>query len=71
MVSFHHIPGERNPSDVLSKHWSHAQIWPTLQPVMFWEGDTGDLLKDEASQEGGASEDAPTAPVEGGPPSLG
>ena len=44
MVHFHHIPGEHNPSDVLSKHWGYAQTWPTLQPVMFWEGDTANLL---------------------------
>ena len=44
MVHFHHIPGEHNPADVLSKHWGYAQIWPTLQPVMFWEGDTANLL---------------------------
>ena len=32
-----------NPSDLLSKHWGHSQIWPMLQPLMFWQGDTADL----------------------------
>ena len=44
MVSFHHIPGQINPADVLSKHWAHSQIWTALQPMMFWSGNTGDLL---------------------------
>ena len=35
MVLFYHIPGVGNPADVLSKHWAHANIWPTLQPILF------------------------------------
>ena len=44
ILDFQHIPGEINPSDILSKHWGYSQIWPTLQPIMFWMGDTADLL---------------------------
>ena len=44
MLSFHHIPGTINPADILSKHWGYSQIWETLQPILFWEGDTADLL---------------------------
>ena len=44
MLSFHHIPGIINPADILSKHWGYSQIWDTLQPILFWEGDTADLL---------------------------
>jgi hypothetical protein len=32
-IGFHHIPGSRNPADVLSKHWSFAMVYspaPTL-----------------------------------------
>ena len=71
MVSFHHIPGDRNPADVLSKHWSHSQIWPTLQPVMFWEGDTADLFKDGGSGETEKDEDTSTQKAEDGPPTQG
>ena len=41
---FYHIPGEINPADILSKHWSHAKIWPQLQPLMFFYGDVLKLL---------------------------
>ena len=44
MVLFHHIPGEINPADILSKHWGYSQIWGQLQPLLFWRGDTSVLL---------------------------
>ena len=44
MVSFHHTPGEINPADILSEHWGHSQVWEQLQPMLFWEGNTRDLL---------------------------
>ena len=40
MVTFHHIPGQHNPADILSKHWAYADVWKLLQPLLFWEGDT-------------------------------
>ena len=44
MVDFHHIPGEINPADILSKHWGYSQVWEQLQPMLFWEGNTEDLF---------------------------
>ena len=41
------IPGEINPSDILSKHWGHAQIWQALQPLLFYQGDTAKIIKEE------------------------
>ena len=45
IIKFIHIPGTINPADILSKHWGHKQIWDILQPILFWEGDTLDLVK--------------------------
>ena len=36
ITRFHHIGGTTNPSDILSKHWAHVDIWDTLRPLMFW-----------------------------------
>jgi hypothetical protein len=47
MLSFNHIPGPINPADILSKHWGYQQVWPTLKPIMFWKGDTADLLEED------------------------
>ena len=43
IISFHHILGSKNPADILSKHWSYADIWKTLRPLLFWEGDTSNI----------------------------
>ncbi|KAL7491253.1 hypothetical protein ACHAWT_000649 [Skeletonema menzelii] len=43
-LRFAHIPGVINPSDVLSKHWAYQTVWPVLQPVLFWRGDTMQLV---------------------------
>ena len=45
IIDMHHIDGNDNPADILSKHWSHAKIWPLLKPLLFWQGDTMDLHK--------------------------
>ena len=45
IISFNYIPGTINPADILSKHWSHHQIKTTLKTVLFYMGDTIDLLE--------------------------
>ena len=45
VVQFYHIPGIINPADILSKHWGYTQIWDVLKPILFWESDTSELLK--------------------------
>ena len=40
IIRYHHIRSEDNPADILSKHWSHNQVWPMLNCVLFWSGDT-------------------------------
>ena len=47
ITRFYHIAGERNPADILSKHWDMPSVWYTLKPIMFWEGDTGVLHKED------------------------
>jgi hypothetical protein len=44
MVAFYHLSGDSNPADILSKHWGYQQVWQLLRPLLFWEGDTADLL---------------------------
>jgi hypothetical protein len=35
---FYHINGKDNPADVLSKHCGYPQLWPHVQPLLFWMG---------------------------------
>ena len=47
-VDFQFIPGHLNPADILSKHWGYPQVWASaLRPILFWRGDTSDLLMDD------------------------
>ena len=44
-VDFQFLPGHLNPADILSKHWGYQQVWSSaLRPILFWQGDTSDLL---------------------------
>ena len=45
MVAFHHISGDANAADILSKHWGHTQACPMLRPLLFYRGNTMDLIE--------------------------
>ena len=49
ILQFHHMPGELNPADILTKHWGYSQIYPKLlRPIMFYAGNTAGLLTEAA-----------------------
>jgi hypothetical protein len=41
-----HLSGKANPSDILSTHWGHQAIYPILRPILFFSGNTADLIDD-------------------------
>ena len=47
IVNFAFIPGAHNLADILSKHWGYSQIKDVLKPILFWKGDTSDLISDK------------------------
>ena len=51
IAEFHHVSSTSNPADILSKHWGYQQAWPMLQPLLFWEGDTMDIARDEDEED--------------------
>ena len=56
-LRFIHIPGAINPADMLSKRWGYQQTWAQLQALLFWQGDTLDLLKDDTTLFGSSGSD--------------
>jgi hypothetical protein len=44
IIGFYYIPGEHNPADILSKHWGYTQVWTQLKALLFWHGDTDDIV---------------------------
>jgi hypothetical protein len=45
ILGYYWIDGKRNPSDIVSKNWSYPQVWHLLKPLLFYSGDTFDLLE--------------------------
>ncbi len=41
------MKGKYNPVDILSKAWGYQQVHTTLKALLFWEGNTSDLLKND------------------------
>ena len=39
------INSKFNTSDILSKHWSHKDVWPMLRAILLWRGDMMDLAR--------------------------
>ena len=47
IASIYHVRSESNPADILSKHWGYSQIWGVLKPILFWKGDTMDIMDED------------------------
>ena len=45
VLGYYWIDGKENPADIVSKHWSYPQVWHLLKPILFYSGDTGDLIQ--------------------------
>jgi hypothetical protein len=43
-LGFFFLPGDVNPADVLSKHWGYTEVREKLKSLLFWRGDTADML---------------------------
>ena len=53
VMTFRFIQGKDNPADILTKHWGYQQVWELLQPLLFWQGDTMDLLHKDGEKKKG------------------
>jgi len=44
ILGYYWIDGNNNPADIVSKHWSYPQVWHLLKSLLFYSGNTGDLI---------------------------
>jgi hypothetical protein len=44
ILGYYWIDGKKNPADIVSKHWSYPQVWHLLKAILFYSGDTKDLI---------------------------
>jgi len=49
-VYYGFLKGEDNIADILSKLWSYQCVWKRLQALLFWSGDTMELIKKESKR---------------------
>jgi hypothetical protein len=47
ILGYYWVDGKRNPADIVSKHWSYPQVWHLLKPLLFYSGDTDNLINHE------------------------
>jgi hypothetical protein len=40
VIHFLKIDGKQNIADCLTKFLTHAMLWPMIEPLLFWKGDT-------------------------------
>jgi hypothetical protein len=51
ILGYYWIDGKLNPADIASKHWSYPQVWHLLKPILFYSGNTNDLLVTEENSD--------------------
>ena len=68
VITFKFLVGKDNPVDILSKHWGYQQVWQILQPILFWRGDTMDLIsnQDKDKVQDDETHDSPILHINGG-----
>ena len=49
VIAYYHVRSQANVSDMLSKHWGYVETWPLLRTLMFWRGDTINIVHDDKS----------------------
>ena len=67
VMTFKCLAGKDNPTDILSKYWGYQQVWKILQPILFWRGDTMDLIsnQDKDKVQGDEAHDSPVLHING------
>ena len=44
VLGYYWVDGKNNPADIVSKYWSYPPVWHLMKPLLFYTGNTADLL---------------------------
>jgi hypothetical protein len=55
ILGFYWTDGKKNPSDIAKKHWRYLQVWHLLKPLLFYSGDTKDMINPDEKEKTGKS----------------
>jgi hypothetical protein len=50
VLAYYWIDGKNNPADIVSKHWGYQQVWQLLKPLLFYSGNTLDLIAEDGEK---------------------
>jgi len=50
ILNIYNIAGQKNPANILSKHWDLPSVWSTIKPLLFWNWKL--MAPDAAGKEG-------------------
>ena len=56
ILGYYWIDGKSNPAKIVSKHWGYQQIWHLLKTLLFYSGNTLDLVQESENNKIAASE---------------
>ena len=60
VLSFHHVRGDTNPADIMSKHWDTPAVWPQLRQWLFYYAEPAKLVdKDGVVEEAKDAKEVP------------
>jgi hypothetical protein len=46
ILGYYLIDGKHNPADIVNKHWGYQHIWHLLKALLFYSGNTLDLVQE-------------------------
>ena len=67
IMTFTFLAEKDNPAGILSKQWGYQQVLKLLQPILFWRGDTMDIIsnQDKDGTKDGKISDSPVIHING------
>jgi hypothetical protein len=47
VLGYYWLNGKNYPAAIVSKHWGYQQVWLLLKPLLFYRGNTFNVIKED------------------------